>query len=349
METIKKCFEFPGLFGWMEVVFFFVAAYFLYRIVLYILKRLAKREGIWGHLKTAVRYPILLLFLELAAMGGLALFIFSEKNLKVAEHAVNIFIIGTLGWLIASILRAYFLNYTAKIGDREKAGVEERSLFTQILFLYRIGMFAVCIITVAAILLSFPYIKNIGIGILGSAGIAGIALGIAARPILLNLIAGFQIAATKTIKIGDCIFLEGESARIESIHLTHVIARTWDLRRTIFPISYFIDKPFQNWDTKDPEMQGILYLFCDYSVPVDLLRKKVEELLPLTPHWNTKSWGLHVTNCTEKTLEIRIYASAKDANAAFELKTFLMEKLVDFIQREYPQVLPCFRNIEQKI
>ena len=252
-------------------------------------------------------------------------------------------IIGTIGWFAAGITRAFYRIFVEKNGNGMSVDMSRRSILTQVLFLYRVLMFVIFAVTVAAILLTFPYIKSVGLGILGSAGIAGIALGMAARPILLNFMAGFQIAATKMIKIGDTVYVEGEFSHIEAIHLTHVTLCTWDLRRIVLPISYFIDKPFQNWDLTNPELLGSVLLYCDYTVPVDALRKKAGELVAGHPSWNKRVWNVQVTNCTDQVVEIRVVASANDAASTSDLRSYLREKLIDFLQKEYPHALPSVR------
>jgi small-conductance mechanosensitive channel len=324
----------------------FVLAYVLYRVLLFTYRKVAPKEGVWIKFHQELRYPVLLIFFEIAAVLSLQVLKLPEGITRVANHAINICIIGSIGWLVGGITRAFYRNFVETNGREVSADLSRRSMLTQVLFLYRLLIFIIFAVTVAAILLTFPYIKNVGLGILGSAGIAGIALGIAARPILLNLMVGFQIAATKMIKIGDAIFVEGEFAHVESIHLTRVIICTWDLRRIVLPISYFIDKPFQNWDLTDPELLGSVLLYCDYSVPVDAVRKKAKELIEGHPNWNRRVWNVQVTNCTEKTVELRIVASANDAKATFDLRTYLREKLIDFLQKEYPHALPCLRNYQ---
>jgi small-conductance mechanosensitive channel len=341
---LTKYFSFPGALEIAYAIGALVLAYVLYRVLRFIFYKAVPKEGVWSKFGRELRYPVLLIFLEIAALLSLQAHTLPEGISGALEHALNICIIGTIGWLIAGIIRAFYRNFVEKYGSGEELDVARRTILTQVLFLYRLAIAIIFAVTIAVILLTFPYIKSVGLGILGSAGIAGIALGLAARPILLNFMVGLQIAATKMIKIGDAIFVEGEFARVESIHLTRVIVCTWDLRRIVFPISYFIDKPFQNWDLTHPELLGSVFLYCDYTAPVDAIRKKVEELLVGHPNWNRRIWNVQVTNCTEHTVEIRVVASANDAKASFDLRAYLREKLVEFLQKEYPHALPRVRN-----
>ena len=291
-----------------------------------------------------MRFPVVLLVVVgvcLVVLNLLSVPLGVEQSLK---HALIVLLIGMIGWLVCCIVSKFYHRFLLRIGDREKADPAQRSLLTQVIFLYRFIIFAIISVTAAMILMTFPYIKNLGVGILGSAGIAGIALGIAARPILLNLMAGFQIAITKTVKIGDVLMIDGETARVESIQLTHIVFLTWDLRRIIVPISHFIDHSYQNWDVSDPEIIGSVLLYCDYKVSVDALRKQVGVLLPKSPFWNKRVWKVQITNCTPQTVEIQISASANHPGDAGELRAYLREKVIDFLQKEQPEALPCMRQ-----
>ena len=158
-----------------------------------------------------------------------------------------------------------------------------------------------------------------------------------------NLLAGFQIAITQPIRIDDVVIVEGEFGWIEEISLTYVVVRIWDLRRLVLPISYFIEKPFQNWTRKSADILGAVYLYVDYSVPVGAIREELERILKKSSHWDGKVWRLHVTDATEKSLQIRAIMSAPDAGTAWELRCEVREKLVEFMQKNYPEHLPKFR------
>lgn len=346
---MDKCFCSPNFILILIAAGLLILAYVSHLIVLALFPRLFHGEEQKRRVKKDLRYPLLLFFLSIAAGISFSLFEIDDPYRKIIGHAVTVFFIIGLGWLIGSLTHVLYHSFLARINKRETHDSSYRSMVTQSLFFYRFTLFLIVLLTLSAIFLSFPYIRSIGVGILGSAGIMGIALGIAARPILLNLMAGFQIALTKMIKIGDAVKVEGDFSRIESIHLTHVVAKTWDFRRLILPISYFIDKPFQNWDAKSSELLSTIFLYCDYTVPVDAVRDKVQKILEATPLWNRKTWGVHVTNVSERAIEIRAVMSADDASKAFELGAHVREKVVEFLQKEYPQALPCVRQLAQGV
>lgn len=303
------------------------------------MRRIFQKTSLGRKVLDAVKWPIFAILLELSLFFIPRFVALSDQYLAVMEHLLMVLVIATLGWLLAQLTRTLFMQFILKFKERAE-DLSNRSILTQLLFLYKLSMFACVLLTIGAILISFPYIKSIGIGILGSAGIAGIALGIAARPILTNLLAGFQLAFSKTLKLHDAIFVENEVVRIESFHLTYIVGRTWDMRRLILPVSYFIDKPFQNWDSENPELIGTVFLYCDYSVSIESMRSKVADLLSHTPLWNKKSWNLHVTKQTETGIEIRIIVSANDSSNSFELCCYLREKMVEFLNQAPNQAFP---------
>jgi len=342
----SQCFSLTTSLSILYAFAIFALAYLVYLFLLFAARKLKRKQGLWAKFSEELRYPVLFLLLEIAAIFSIQILnlpVFLEKK---CEHAVNILIIATIGWFVAGITRAFYRSFVEKTAGATSLDIGRRTLLTQVLFLYRLVIFVILAVTAAAILLTFPYIKTVGLGILGSAGIAGIVLGIAAKPILLNIMVGFQIAFTKIIKIGDAIYVENEFARVETIHLTRIVVRTWDQRRIVIPISYFIDKPFQNWDLNSSELLAYVFLYCDYTAPVQAIRKKAEELIMNHPKWNGKVWNVQVTDTTEQTMQVRIAASANDASAMLDLRASLRESLIDFLQKEYPSALPRVRNYQ---
>ena len=139
------------------------------------------------------------------------------------------------------------------------------------------------------------------------------------------------------------VIVEGEWGRIEDITLTYVVVRVWDLRRLVVPIAYFIEQPFQNWTRSSAEILGTVYLYVDYGVPLDALRTELTRLLEASRYWDRKVNLLQVTDAKEHTLGIRALASAADASLAWDLRCEIRERLVAFIQQNYPESLPRLR------
>jgi len=161
--------------------------------------------------------------------------------------------------------------------------------------------------------------------------------------LLKNLFAGIQLAVTQPIRLDDALIVEGEWGNVEEITSTYVVMRLWDLRRLILPLSYFIEKPFQNWTREDARLIGIVMIYLDYRAPVEVIRKKVSEIVAASPVWDQRVVVVQVTDFRESTLELRILASAASGGKAFELRCEIREKLITFLQEHHPEALPRHR------
>ena len=259
------------------------------------------------------------------------------------RQGVGLVLIACVAWLILSLTRVLddFLaeQYRLDVADNLQA----RQVHTQMRVLRRVFIVALGVITLSVMLMTFPTVRQVGTTLFASAGVAGIVIGMAARPTLANLIAGVQIALTQPIRIDDVVIIENEWGRIEEITTTFVVVRIWDLRRLVLPLSYFIEHPFQNWTRVTADILGTVFLYTDYRIPVEDVRRELHRVLESSGMWDDKVWGLQVTNATEHTMELRALMSAPDASKAWDLRCHVREKLIEFVQREYPDSLPRVR------
>jgi small-conductance mechanosensitive channel len=275
-------------------------------------------------------------------LGTPALAISAEAQ-EVIQNCVSLALIGTIGYILVQ-----FVNALAELVlERHDLGVadnrEARAVYTQVMVLKKIAVGIIAVFAVASMLMVFDSIRQLGTAMIASAGVAGIVIGFAAQKSIGTLLAGFQIAMTQPIRIDDVVIVEGEWGRIEEITLTYVVVRIWDLRRLVVPITYFIEKPFQNWTRTSADILGSVFLQVDYGVPVDAVRQELTRILQASPHWDRKVNVLQVTDVKERTLELRALASASDAGKAWDLRCEVREKLVAFVQKNYPGSLPRVR------
>jgi small-conductance mechanosensitive channel len=250
-----------------------------------------------------------------------------------------------VSFTIIAIRVVYFsqdvLNNKFKVDRADN--VKERQVLTQVTFLRKIIVFLIVMIGLSLFLLQFDGVRKYGATFLTSAGVAGIIIGLAAQKTIGNLLAGVQIAFTQPIKIGDAVFVENEWGWIEEINLTYVVVKIWDRRRLVLPITYFTEQTFQNWTRNSADIIGSVFLFTDYTVPIEVLRKEFEAVLAKTDLWNKNAQILQVTDCTEKAMQIRLLMSANDSPTAWDLRCLVREKMLVFIQDKYPQALPKTR------
>ena len=197
--------------------------------------------------------------------------------------------------------------------------------------------------------MKFPSIQHLGVSLLASAGLAGLVVGIAARPTLSNLMAGIQLALTQPIRIDDVVIVEGEWGRIEEIGTTYVVVEIWDLRRLIVPLSYFIEHPFQNWTRTTSDLLGTVFVHADYRVSVDEVRGELHRILQASGMWDGKVWNLQVTDATNRSLELRAMMSAPNASTAWDLRCHVRERLIAYLQQNHADSLPRERTEVDKL
>lgn len=218
-----------------------------------------------------------------------------------------------------------------------------RKHVTQVRILKRAGDVMIVLVTTAVALMSFESVRSYGVSLFASAGAASLVAGLAARPLLTNLIAGVQIAVTQPIRLEDAVVVEGEWGWVEEITGTYVVVRLWDWRRMILPLSYFLEKPFQNWTRETASLIGSVFLHVDYAVPVEAVRQELARIARGSPLWDGRVVNLQVSDATERTVQLRALVSARNAPQTWDLRCEVREKLIAFLQREHPQALPTAR------
>lgn len=260
---------------------------------------------------------------------------------------IFVILIFSITLLIIRIFSVATLVMESKFDTSKLDNLKERKLVTQFNYVKKIVNTLLWTIAFSVILLSFEEVRQLGFSILASAGITGIVIGLAAQKTISNLLAGFQIAFTQPIRIDDVVIVEGEWGRIEEITLTYVVVKIWDERRMITPLTYFIEKPFQNWTRTKAELLGAVFIWVDYSFPVDDLRKELSRLVELNPLWDKRVEVLQVVETSEQCIQLRVLVSADESSKAFDLRCDIREGLITYIQKNHPNHLPKLR-IEHK-
>lgn len=251
--------------------------------------------------------------------------------------------IVSIAWAVIVMVRVAKNQFLRNYDISEADNLKSRKLYTQFNILERILVFIIIIIATAITLMLFDGVRNIGISLFASAGVAGLIIGLSAQKALGTVLAGLQIAITQPIRIDDVVIVENEWGKIEEINLTYVVIRIWDSRRLVVPSTYFLDKPFQNWTRTSADILGTVFIYTDYTMPFEPLRKELTRLLESNSLWDKKVNVLQITDAKQTTVEIRALMSAANSPDAWDLRVYVREKLIEFIQREYPQCLPRTR------
>jgi small-conductance mechanosensitive channel len=262
------------------------------------------------------------------------------------EAAVRVLLVAAIAWMLIALTRVLDDVVARRFDVTAADNLRARRVRTQVGLLRRVLVFAIVLLAVGAVFMQFEGFRALGAGLLASAGVAGIVFGIAAQRPLGNIVAGVQLALSQPIRVGDAVVMENEWGTVEEITLSYVVVRIWDQRRLVLPISYFFERPFQNWTRTSAQIVGSVFLWVDYSAPVDVIRAEHERIVRDSRFWDGQVCALHVTDSSDRALQLRATMSAADAGRAWDLRCEVREKLVAFLRRSYPETLPRLRVVD---
>lgn len=289
--------------------------------------------------RTPARWWLLFVALQLVWQGAPDDWAWMDR----VRHLNSLALLSCLTWMglraVAGVAQGVTDQYPLNVVDNLNA----RRIHTQAKVLSRTVMVVVGLAGFALMLMTFPGARQFGASLLASAGVVGLVAGIAAKPVFGNLIAGLQIAIAQPIRLDDVLIVQGEWGRVEEITGTYVVLAIWDQRRLIIPLQWFIENPFQNWTRRSAEIIGTVFLWTDYRMPMAPLRAEAQRLCEACPEWDGRLCKLQVVDTSEKSMQLRLLATASDSGKAWDLRCFVREGLIDFIAREYPQYLPVTR------
>ena len=335
--------------GIIILVIVFTVSANAHRILLGALGRLRRsKSGDGGRtlqIVRRVRRPAQVLVILTGVGIILPLIDIPPHSLETAQKSLAVIWFLALGWLLVALVFCIedflLLRYDISVSNNLRA----RRARTQMQLLRRMIITLLIMVDAGLILSVFrdSQIWHYGAGLLASAGLASLVLATAAKTSASNFLAGLQIALTEPIRLDDVVIVEGEWGKIEEITTTYVIVAIWDQRRLVVPLTYFIETPFQNWTRNTSDLLGTSFLYIDYSVPVDALRAELTRVLEAEPLWDKRVNACQVTNLSEHTMEIRCLLSASDASRQFDLRCIVREKMVAFIQKNYPDAFPRTR------
>lgn len=294
------------------------------------------------------RFPLALLLPALAGLSSLSTLPSLSSDLAGAlQHAFEVLLIAGCAWFLRGIVRVGGDTIIAQHPTDALDNYRARSLRTQITVIERIVTILILILGIASALMTFPQVRAIGASLLASAGLAGLVVGFAARPVLENLLAGLQIALSRPINLDDVVVIDGYWGRIEEITATYVVLAVWDERRLILPFSRIISSPVENWTRRHSELLGTVYFYTDYRVPIDELRAELERICHASKSWDGRVCSIVVTDANESALQLRALVSTADSGNGWNLRCEVREKLIEYLRVHHPESLPRTRFIRE--
>ncbi len=293
------------------------------------------------HIRLAFRLLLVGIAVQVAVSLAAPVTRFSEA----LDRILTIGVIGLFTWLLVDAVDFAFEGGKGRFPIGADATRAARRANTQLTFLQRLATVIIVVVGVSAALLTFPQMQALGASLLASAGLAGIVAGLAAQSTLSNVFAGVQIAFSDAIRVDDIVIVEGEWGRIEEITLTYVVVRIWDDRRLVVPSTHFTSTPFENWTRTGSELLGSVELDLDWRVSPAAMRERLAVVLDSTPLWDRRVSVLQVSEALGGFVRVRILVSAADAGSLFDLRSYVREQLVEWVQLESPASMPRTRVI----
>ncbi|MCW0232516.1 MAG: mechanosensitive ion channel family protein [Ferrovibrio sp.] len=333
---------------WMISLIILALAPFLANLLHRILFRMVTRwvshmDLFWRALLARTEGPTRLAFLIVAVSFAASIAPLPPGWGAIVRQVLSVGFIALLGWIALTAFHVWMVMHLRRFKLDTEDNLLARKHVTQTRMLQRVANVLILVITASIALMTFDSVRQYGVSLLASAGAAGIIVGLALQPVLKNLIAGIQLAITQPIRIDDALIVEGEWGNVEEITSTYVVVRLWDWRRMILPLSYFIEKPFQNWTRENADLIGVVMLYLDHTAPVAEIRSKAEEIVGASPNWDKRVIAVQVTDFKQSTMEVRILASAGSAGRAFDLRCEIREKIIAFLQQNHVYALPRLR------
>ena len=324
----------------LVVLILAVGARLITRLLIRIVAPLSFARDIFEHIRSPLH--LLIPLIGLRTVWGSA----PDDTLFIAplRHVTTLFIIGGVTWLGLRFVDALHHLILKRNPIDMSDNLFARRIQTQTKVVQQTLSFLVILFGVSAMLMTFPMARQFGTSILASAGLAGLAVGFAAKPVLGNLIAGLQLAFTQPIRLDDVVIVENEWGRVEEITGTYIVIRIWDDRRLIVPLQWFIENPFQNWTRKTSARLGSVMLWVDYALPLEPLREKLDSLCAQKPDlWDGRVKGIQVVDASPTAIQLRILVSSADASRNWDLRCYIRENLINFIMVNYPDYFPQTR------
>lgn len=247
------------------------------------------------------------------------------------ERLAGFIMPGLIGWIVLAIVRALFKVMALRADITVEDNLNARRKRTRLAIFSRLVSFLIVFVTVGMIMLSIPGVRDVGVTLVASAGLAGLAVGAAAQPALKSLIAGLQMALTEPINIDDVVIMEGEWGWIEEIRTTYVIIKVWDERRLIVPTSKFLDDSFQNWTKQTAQLLGSVTLYLDPATKLGPIREEFAQQVKANARWDGRVQVTQLVETSPEAIEVRLLMSAKDSPTLFDLRCDIREGMMDWI------------------
>lgn len=314
------------------------AALLAHLALVFVFRRIAwrTRTGQDDAMTMCIYHPLRWIMVSLALLSVDEVLPDHPQYATLVVGAVRIILPLLWGWLVIAIIR-FLHGYVSSRSDLSAANnLTARRRRTRADILARIATIVVVIVSLGLLLLKIPAVREIGVALVASAGIAGLAFGVAAQPLLKNLVAGIQLAFTEPVRIDDVVVYQGEWGRVEKITLTYVVLKIWDDRRLVIPVSKLLEDTIENWTRETSHLLGTVMLYVDHTADVESIRSFAVAQVRSHRLWDQRVAVLQVTDMTAEVLQLRVLMSGRNGSELFDMRCDVREAVLRHIAHEAP-------------
>jgi MscS family membrane protein len=175
------------------------------------------------------------------------------------------------------------------------------------------------------------------LSLLAGLGIGGLAVALAIRPTLENLIGGFILFLDKPIRVGDFCTFGSQSGTVENIGVRSTQIRALDRTLISIPNAQFADMQIINWARCD-EMLINETIGLRYETTTDQLRfvlVRIREMFHGHPRIDSDSTRVRLAGYGDSSIDIsvRVYARTREWNDFFAIKEDVMFRIKDIVEQ----------------
>jgi small-conductance mechanosensitive channel len=152
-----------------------------------------------------------------------------------------------VAFLVDRLVIARGARVAARLGE---SGVS-RAAQTRLRVIRRLVFVGILLIGGALALSKFQNFDRLAAGILASSAVLTLVIGLAARQVIANPMAGLLLAITQPIRIGDSVTIEGETGRVDDLTLSYTFLDTGDGRLMVVPNEKVVTSVVFNRSTGD--------------------------------------------------------------------------------------------------
>jgi small conductance mechanosensitive channel len=238
---------------------------------------------------------------------------------------INLFII-----LMLSVMT----YYAAKIADRMLESyipkvvgkIEVKMDKTVSAMMRRLVSASIYILGLMLIILQIPQLHSLATVVLASAGIAGLAIGFAAKDSLANFTSGIFIAIFRPFRVGDWVDFRNDYGKIEDLTLRHTVIQTKDNRRIIVPNNIMSNEPIINWTIREREITWTLDFDIAHASDIDRAREIILQEAKFQPKvLKDREIKVLMTHSKCSELNLRLYIDVPGRDVANEIGCAIRE------------------------